>query len=477
MTIKKAWYRQLVEHAPDALLLVDSDGIIRLANHQCQTLFGYATEELLGQSVDILVPKTLQAQHRAHRKGFFHAPKSRNMGEGSDLKGVKKNGETFAVEISLSPIAADDSTFVVAAVRDITTRKQTEAQLRAVLETAPDAMVIIDDKGTITLVNQEAESMFDYQRSELIGQPIEILIPDHLRKRHQGYRGHYFEAPKRREMGIGLELSGRRRNGTTFPVEISLGPLDTEHGRWATAAVRDLSERKRVEQLEISHREMEHFSYAASHDLKAPLRNIVSLIDILKEDLESLQLPPDVQDTLELITTNTSRMHSLVQDLLEFSRVDRHERQFDKIDLNDLVNEVCQLVQHDISNANAQIHYQNLPTIGGDRLLLRQLLQNLLTNGIKFQSEGNQPRINITASESAEGWEVAVADNGVGISEEYHEKVFQVFSRLNNLQDYEGNGIGLAICKKIVDIHHGRIWVSDNQPNGAIFHFTVAKRV
>lgn len=597
MKIEHNWYEQLVEHAPDALLLVDSDGIIRLANHQSETLFGYSRAELVGSNVDILVPSHVRQHHHVHRDGFFMDPLPRNMGEGSDLEGVRKNGEKFAVEISLSPVKTDEGMFVVAAVRDatnrkktqnqlrslletapdamviinksgdivlvnqqteklfgyareslvgkkvevlipeslrdghigrrdgyftaprvremgagqelagrrkdgsvfpieislspfesdegtfataairdISSRKQAEDQLRAVLETAPDAMVIIDERGTITLVNQQAEAMFDYQRSQLVGQPIEILIPDHLRDRHKGYRSGYFTAPKRREMGIGLELSGRRRNGTTFPVEISLGPLDTEHGRWATAAVRDLSERKRVEQLEVSHREMEHFSYAASHDLKAPLRNIVSLIDALKEDLEETQLPDHISETLELITTNTGRMYSLVQDLLEFSRVDRHERHFEAVDLGELLNEICELIGADILNAKANIRFNNLPTVRVDRTLMRQLLQNLITNGIKFQPADQRPVIDVQVTESADNWEVAVSDNGVGISDEYHEKVFQVFSRLHDLQEYEGNGIGLAICKKIVDIHHGSIWVSNNSPSGTIFHFTIAKR-
>ncbi|MDD9892377.1 MAG: PAS domain S-box protein [Gammaproteobacteria bacterium] len=597
MPIENTWYEQLVEHAPDALLLVDSDGIIRLANHQAETLFEYSREELVGNNVDMLVPKSVRGHHHVHRDGFFMSPKSRNMGEGSDLEGVKKGGEKFAVEISLSPVKTDEGMFVVAAVRDatnrqktqnqlrslletapdamviinsggeivlvnkqteklfgysrealigkkvevlipehlrdghvgrrdgyftaprvremgagqelagrrkdgsvfpieislspfesdegtfataairdITSRKQAEDQLRAVLETAPDAMVIIDDTGTITLVNQQAEAMFDYQRSELVGQPIEILIPEHLRNRHKGYRGGYFDAPKRREMGIGLELSGRRRNGTTFPVEISLGPLNTEHGRWATAAVRDLSERKRVEQLEVSHREMEHFSYAASHDLKAPLRNIVSLIDLLKEDLEEIDLPEHIQDTLGLISTNTGRMHSLVQDLLEFSRVDRHERVFETVDLNELLHETCELIEADILSANADVRYNSLPTITVDRVLMRQLLQNLLTNAIKFQPPGQRPIVDVSVKELEDDWEIAVADNGVGISKEYKEQVFQVFSRLHDLQEYEGNGIGLAICKKIVDIHHGQIGISDNSPQGTTFHFTVAKR-
>jgi protein-histidine pros-kinase len=598
MTIEQNWYEQLVEHAPDALLLVDSEGIIRLANHQAETLFGYRREELVGSNVDILVPQSARKHHHVHRDGFFMAPRPRNMGEGSDLEGVRKDGAKFAVEISLSPVntdegmfvvaavrdatnrkktqnqlrslletapdamviinqggeivlvnkqteklfgysresligrqvevlipehlrqthvghrdgyftaprvremgagqelagrrkdgsvfpieislspfESDDGTFATAAIRDITSRKQAEDQLRAVLETAPDAMIIVDDHGCITLVNQQAEEMFDYKRSELVGNSIEILIPEHLRQRHEGYRSGYFEAPKRREMGIGLELSGRRRNGTTFPVEISLGPLNTEHGRWATAAIRDLSERKRVEQLEISHREMEHFSYAASHDLKAPLRNIVSLVEVLKEDLSEHQLPEHINEILSLIGTNTGRMHSLVQDLLEFSRVDRSERHFEAVDLNLLVQEICELIEHDLTNAQATINYHALPTTTVDRMLMRQLLQNLITNGIKFQPEGQPPVVTVSAKAREDGWEIIVADNGVGISAEYREQVFQVFSRLHDLQEYEGNGIGLAICKKIADIHHGRIWVEDNQPKGAAFHFTVAKRV
>lgn len=469
--------RSLLETAPDAMVIINRGGEIVLINKQTEKLFGYARESLIGKPVEVLIPEHLRDGHLGHRDGYFHSPRVREMGAGQELAGRRNDGTVFPIEISLSPFESDEGLFATAAIRDITTRKQAEDQLRAVLETAPDAMVIIDEKGMITLVNQQAEAMFDYKRSEMVGQPVEILIPDHLRHRHEGYRGGYFHQPRRREMGIGMELSGRRRNGSTFPVEISLGPLNTEHGRWATAAIRDLSERKRIEQLEVSHRQMEQFSYAASHDLKAPLRNIVSLIEMLREDMEEIGLPDHVSDTLELITTNTGRMHSLVQDLLEFSRVDRHERNFTPTNINQVLDGICELIASDIEEADAVISYSDLPTIPVDETLMRQLLQNLLTNAIKFQPAGNKPKVTVSSSSTAEGWEFTVADNGVGISEEYREKVFQVFSRLHDLQEYEGNGIGLAICKKIVDIHHGRIWVEDNHPQGAAFHFTVAKRV
>lgn len=195
MALENTWYEQLVEHAPDALLLVDSNGLVKLANHQAETLFGYSREELVGNNVDMLVPKSVRGHHHVHRDGFFMAPKSRNMGEGSDLEGVKKNGETFAVEISLSPVKTDEGMFVVAAVRDATNRQKTQNQLRSLLETAPDAMVIINSSGEIVLVNKQTEKLFGYSRESLMGKKVEVLIPEHLREGHVGRRDGYFTAP------------------------------------------------------------------------------------------------------------------------------------------------------------------------------------------------------------------------------------------------------------------------------------------
>lgn len=244
-----AKFKGFLEAAPDAVVIVRSDGSIAQVNTQTEALFGYHRDQLLGNPVEMLIPQRYRAAHPGHRGSYFVDPKVRSMGSGLELYGLRQNGSEFPIEISLSPLETEEGTLVSSAIRDITERKKSEEKFKGLLESAPDAVVIVDRSGRILLINSQTEKLFGYRREELIGQSVDVLVPERLRNGHPGHRAHYFADPKVRSMGSGLDLTGRRSDGTEFPVEISLSPLETEGGVLVSSTIRNVTERRKADEL------------------------------------------------------------------------------------------------------------------------------------------------------------------------------------------------------------------------------------
>ncbi|MGV3720984.1 MAG: PAS domain S-box protein [Actinomycetota bacterium] len=243
----EAQFRGLLDAAPDALVILGSDQRIFLVNAQAETLFGYSRNELIGQPIECLMPARYRERHGIHLARYFTAPQVRPMGAGLALFALHKNGTEIPVEISLSPLETPTGRLALSAIRDVTERRKAEARFRGLLESAPDPIVITDSSGRIVLVNQETERVFGYTRDELLGQPVEVLLPERYRGEHTGHRAGYQTAPRTRTMGLGMELSARRKDGSEFPVEISLSPTEAEDGVLIVSVIRDMTERIRAE--------------------------------------------------------------------------------------------------------------------------------------------------------------------------------------------------------------------------------------
>ena len=236
-------FRGLLESAPDAMVITDRRGQIILTNRQSEELFGYCRDELLGEPVEKLIPNHLRGRHEQHLSEYSRQPHARAMGEETDLYGLHKDGTEIPVEISLSPLETEEGLLIIAAVRDVSRRRKAERAFRQLLESAPDAMIVVDEGGKIALVNAQTERFFQYSREELVGNPLEMLMPDRFRDGHFAHLRKFFQDPQLRPMGIGIRLSGLRKDGTEFPVEISLSPVETESGLLVASAVRDASSR------------------------------------------------------------------------------------------------------------------------------------------------------------------------------------------------------------------------------------------
>ena len=352
---------------------------------------------------------------------------------------------------------------------EIAQRKKAEQKFRGLLESAPDAIVIVNHSGEIALVNSQAEKLFGYSRDELSGQRIEILVPDRFKTKH---REHFIRERKVRSLWAGLELHGRRKDGSEFPAEISLSPMETEEGMLLSSAIRDISDRKRSdENLRRSNAELERFAYVASHDLQEPLRAIAGCVGILEQQYRD-KLDRGAGELIRHAVEGAKRMQTLIQDLLAYSRVGTSGKIFGPVDCNAALDAAMTNLGTAIRESGAVITHDPLPTLTADQTQLAQLFQNLIGNSITF-SRGRRPEIHVGAQRGDGGWLFSVRDNGIGIDPQYHERIFVIFQRLHTRTEYPGTGIGLAICKRIVECHGGTISVHSEPGKGTTFCFTI----
>ncbi len=352
--------------------------------------------------------------------------------------------------------------------------KKAEERFRGLLEAAPDAMVIAGEDRRVTLVNAQTEKLFGYDRAELLGRDVEMLLPERYRAQDPQYRSGVFGEPRVRSMGSGLELHGRRKNGTEFPIEMSLSPLLTAEGMLVSSAIRDITERKRVEiALKHSNQELEAFSYSVAHDLRAPLRGINGFAQALVEDAGD-KLDAEARDFLNRISAGAGRMGQLIDALLTMSRVSRVELRRETVDMTGAADALMQ--QFRLAQPERVVTFVNQPGVvaDGDPPLLRAVLDNLLGNAWKFTSARSDARIAFGCRQEEGRTVYFVQDNGAGFDMAYADRLFAPFQRLHQASEFAGTGIGLATVQRIVRRHGGDIWAEGKVNEGATFQFALS---
>ena len=491
----------LLDAAPDAMVCVTADGRIALVNAQAERLFGYQRADLIGQQVEVLVPDSVRATHPRHRCGYVADPAPRPMGAGMELAGRRQDGSTFPAEISLATIETDEGILVTAAVRDVTGRKRAKDRFLGLLEAAPDAMVCVAADGRIALVNAQVERLFRYPRDELVGQPVEILVPDAARALHPGYRAGYLANPQPRPMGASLDLSACRRDGSTFPVEISLSTIDTDEGILVTAAVRDVTdrleaqaererirsqaerdraqaqaehellksqaERARLEaQLHQSQRleSLGQLAGGVAHDFNNLLGVISNYAAFVSE--EAAKDPPQVQwqavrEDIEQVEKAAQRAAALTRQLLAFAR--REVVQPRMLSLNDMIADLEQLLLRTLGE-HIELVTRLAPDLGpvlADGGQIEQVLVNLAVNARDAMQGGGMLTLETASTHVDEAYatdranlapgryvSLKVSDTGIGIPRDVIERVFEPF--FTTKSKGEGSGLGLATVYGII---------------------------
>jgi PAS domain S-box-containing protein len=488
MAAMEGRYRGLLEAAPDAMVVVNQGGEIVLLNVQAEKQFGYRRDELLGQKVTNIIPDGFAERLIADDLRTAEDALAQQIGTGIELTALRKDGSEFPIELMLSPLESAEGTLVTAAIRNISVRRkadehlaQMEGRYRGLLEAAPDAMVVVNQAGEIVLLNVQAEKQFEYSRDELIGQKVKNIIPQGFAERLLADGLRSAEEALAQQIGTGIELHGRRKNGSEFPIELMLSPLESAEGTLVTAAIRDITTRKRaeshllqkVEELNRSNEELQQFANIASHDLQEPLRMVASYTQLLSRRYKG-KLDTDADEFIAFAVDGASRMQRLIHDLLAYSRVGTKGKELLNTSSENALQQALLNLRGAVEDSGALVTHDPLPMVKADEMQLTQLFQNLVGNAIKYQKTGI-PKVHIFAAMNGEDkWNFSVKDNGLGIDPQYFEKIFGMFQRLHKREEFAGTGIGLAICKKIVERHGGKISVESRPEYGSTFHFTLA---
>lgn len=474
MTLPPTIAAEILTSSADAVVVVDAAGTIVFVNNRAEELFGYDAGDLVGSDVEVLMPEAMRDTHAMHRKGFVKTPHPRPLVSGLTLKGMRKDGEVFDAEIALMPIETEQGLIVSSTIRDRTSDITSDTYFRNLLETAPDAMIIVDQEGRISIINGQAEKMFGYSRSELLGRKVEELLPDGIRERHLQHRATYLADPIIRPMGTNMELAGQRRDGSLFPVEISLSPVDVGESRFVSSVIRDVTERKQLESeliearraAELANKANTAFLAAASHDLRQPVQALSLLNGALRRTVDD----PLAKEMVESQQLSLDAMTNLLNSLLDISRLDAGaiEPEFEDFPVRRLVDRLSAEFARQAKQKGLLFRAEDCgAVIRSDPNLLTEIIQNLVSNAIRYTDMG---QVTLTCRDAADGIALDVRDTGIGIDPGQIEQIFLEFHQCKAPgASTEGFGLGLAIVRRLADLLGHRVDVESAPGKGSCF--------
>jgi two-component system sensor kinase FixL len=482
--------RTLIATAPDGIIIIDALGRIESFNPACEILFGYAADEVIGRNINMLMPSPYHEAHDGYLRHYLETGERRIIGIGREVTGLRKNGTTFPMELSVGEAGSGHDRVFIGLVRDITERKQAEASLRerearlsSILKTVPDAIIVIDERGLIESFSLAAEQLFGWTAGEMQGRNVNSLMPSPYREAHDGYLQRYLATGERRIIGIGRVVSGQRRDGSTFPMELAVGEVNLTGRRLFTGFVRDLTDRQLTEkrlqdlQAELLHvsrlSAMGQMASTLAHELNQPLTAIPNYIKACRRLMEADQYRPSakVVDTMEKAVAQAARAGQIIRRLRAFIEKGQSERSVEAI--NKVVEEATALALVGAKGNGVRVRLDlaaDLPAVLIDKIQIQQVVLNLVRNSVEALAEAENRNIVIRTAPAEDGLvEVAVADTGPGLDAEVANRLFQPFVTTKP----KGMGLGLSICRSIVDAHGGRLWTTPNPGGGIVFHFTV----
>lgn len=457
--------QSIFESAVDGIIVIDSRGLIKAFNPAAERLFGYSAAEALEQNVKLLMPSPDREQHDQYIENYLKTGVPRIIGTGREVRGRRKDGSTFPLHLSVGKMELNGEPAFTGILHDLSRRveieealRKSEEQVRSIVESAVDAIIVIDDRGLIQAFNPSAERLFGYAVAEVMGRNVNMLMPSPDREQHDGYLRHYLTTGEQKIIGIGREVTALKKDGTRFPVHLSVGEMKSEGKRSFTGILHDLSDRVALEQRlseQKSLAKLGEMAAVVAHEVKNPIAGIRGALQVITS-----RMPADQRDRAILldIITRLDALNRIVQDMLMFARP-RALRQ-EPIDLGILIRATASLIERDPNMLHLEISVSGAAKIVGDREMLQIVFQNILMNAA--QAMEGQGRIDVTIAHADGRCRIAVVDRGPGMPDQVREKAFEAFFTTK----HRGTGLGLPIAKRVVEAHGGAIHIGAPSSGG-----------
>jgi two-component system sensor kinase FixL len=479
----------VLEAAVDGIIVINADGIVQTYNKACEGLFGYAAREVIGRNVKMLMPSPDYERHDSYLDNYRRTGKRKIIGIGREVVGKRKDGGTFPMELAVAEVREGGDHAFVGIIRDISERKRAETELReresrmrSILDTAPDSIVVIDETGKIESFSTAASRLFGYEPQEVIGRNVSMLMPTPYRDEHDSYLRRYITTGERRIIGIGRIVVGQRKDGTTFPMELAIGELALPGRKLFTGFIRDITDRQQTErrlhelQAQLLHvsrlNDMGAMATAFAHELNQPLGAALNYLNAVKRLLARGRDAPLARmlEGTERAVSEVVRASQIIQRLRQFVSKSHADRSHEK--LGKLIEEAIALALTGMAHTPVKINLRvpaELPEPYIDRVQVQQVLTNLLRNSIEAMADSTRREVDIAARLLDSAIEIAVKDTGSGIAPEIAENLFKPFVTTKTA----GMGVGLSICRSIVQGHGGELRAEPNPTGGTIFRFTL----
>jgi PAS domain S-box-containing protein len=461
----------------DGIITIDSHGVIQSFNRSAEHIFGYTACEVIGCNIKILMPEPYHSEHDGYLKNHHETGDKKIIGIGREVKAQRKNGDVFSIELGVNEMATSGEKMFVGSIRDISDRKQAEQELRdnqaklqAIVDNTVDGLITIDEKGYIETFNRACEQIFGYKFSEVMGQNVKILMPAPYHGEHDGYLKNYHDTGTKKIIGMGREVKGQRKDGSTFPLDLSVSEVNVQGRRLYSGIVRDISDRKEAEEnIMQANAELEEFSYRTSHDLRSPLVSSIGLLNVvaeaIKEDNKEVAL-----ESVAFVQKSLLKLENLVKDILQLTKTKNIQEEKELVNLSAISEESISKFKNmdNFERLDIQTDLRFFGNLQAEKSRVVLIIENLISNAIKYQDTNKANSfIKISSYQEKNNVVLEVRDNGLGVPKKQQNNMFKMFKRFHPRTSF-GSGLGLYMMKKSADVLKGNIHYEDSG-DGSVF--------